>query len=387
MLEVSPTVAMSQQAAALKAAGRSVLDFSVGEPDQPTPPHIAAAGAAAIAAGKTRYAPAAGVAELRAAVAHRYREDFGVSFEPAEVAITVGGKQALYLACQALLERGDEMVLPTPYWPTFAECARLAGAKPVLVEAKPKDGWAVTPRMLRGVLSPRTRAVLVNSPSNPTGAVLRERDLLGIARLARKHGVALLYDDTYARLNFEPSRPGLLAEARRILGDLFVVIGTASKTYCMTGWRIGWVLGGRALVEACTALISHSTQCPPAFAQAAAVTALTGPQERVAELRAEYLRRLEFLYPAVAGIPDLTCVRPAGGFYLFPDLRKYLSPALPTTLALGSRLLAEQGVAVVPGEGFGRPGYLRISFARSMQELELGAARIAGFLAGLRKAR
>ena len=385
MIEVSPTVAMAQRAAALRASGRSVLDFSVGEPDQPTPPSIVAAATQAMAEGKTKYAPSAGTPELRRAVVRRYREDFGVRFEPSEVAITIGGKQALYLVCQALLDRGDEMVLPAPYWPTFAECPRLAGAKPVIVPSREKDGFAITARLLSRAITPKTRAILINSPSNPTGSVVGAEELLALAQLCRRRRITLLYDDTYARLSFEPIDRTLLDRVRKELGERLVIIGTASKTYCMTGWRIGWVLAGQPLVDACAALVSHSTQCPTSFAMAGAVAALAGPQDVVERLAAEYRERYEFIYGAVTAIPGLTCVRPGGGFYLFPNCGTYLSKQCPTTLDLGARLLEEQGVAVVPGEGFGAPGYLRLSFARSMGDLREGAYRIAAFLDRLRR--
>jgi aspartate aminotransferase len=383
-IEVSPTVAMSQRAAALKAKGADVLDFSVGEPDQPTPRHIAAAAVAAIGNGRTRYTSSAGIPELRAAVARRYQEDFGVGFSESEVAITAGGKQALYLVCQALLDRGDEAIIPSPHWPTFSEAVRLAGARPVLVRSDEKDGFKVTARMVARAATAKTRAVILNSPSNPTGAVIDPDDLRAIGELARRRRFALLYDDTYARLGFGSSEdPGLQA-LRDAVGEHFVVLGTASKSYCMTGWRIGWALGPKPLVDACAALVSHSTQCPAAFAQVGAVEALTGPQELVADLAAEYRRRRDFIHPAIAGIPGITCVQPGGGFYLFPNVSRYLGGPLSTSLDLASRLLDEERVAVVAGEGFAAPGYLRISFARSMQDLREGTKRIAAFFSRLK---
>ncbi len=383
-IESSPTMAMSQRATALRASGRSVLDFSVGEPDQPTPAHINAAAHAALLAGKTKYAPSAGVPELRAAVVARYQEDFGVGFAPAECAITIGGKQALYLVCQALFDKGDEMILPTPHWPTFAEAARLAGARPVFLTCREKDGWKVSSRMVARAVTPKTRAVLINSPSNPTGAVIASAELLAISGLCKRKEITLIYDDTYGRLSFVETDKAVLGAIKEELGERLVILGTASKTYCMTGWRIGWILGGKPLVDACAALISHSTQCPTTFAMAGAVEALTGPQELVEELRAEYRARLKFIYGAVSAIPRLRCVPPGGGFYLFPNFEAYLSRQVPTTLDLGGHLLEQEGVALVPGEGFGAPGYMRLSFARSMKDLQEGAARLAKFLAGLR---
>ena len=383
-LEVSPTVAMAQRAAALRASGEAVLDFSVGEPDQPTPKHVSEAAKAALEAGRTRYTGAAGLPELRAAVATRYAKDFTVEFAPEEVVITIGGKQALYLAGQALLDRGDEVVIPSPHWPTFSEAVHLAGGRPILVRAQEKDGFKVTARMISKATSPRTKAVLINSPCNPTGAVVDPEDLLVIGDMAVRRKFTILYDDTYAHLTFDGRRQTALGALRESAGERLVILGTASKSYCMTGWRIGWVLGPRALVDACTALVSHSTQCPATFAQVGAVAALTGPQKFVHDLQAEYQRRRDFVHPALAAIPGVSCVPPAGGFYAFPNVARYLSSAVPDTLSLAMRLLEEKRVAVVPGEGFGAPGYLRLSFARPMDELKEGVQRIDSFLATLR---
>ena len=380
-LEVSPTVAMAARATALRSRGVFVYDFSVGEPDQGTPRHVAAAGVAAIEAGRTRYAPAPGLPELRAAVAARYRQDFQVAFAPEEVAITVGGKQALYLAGQALLDAGDEVIVPSPCWPTFTEAVRLAGGRPVLAPTREADGFAVTARLLGKAVGPRTRAMILNSPCNPTGAVVEPEELLAIGGLARRRGFTLVYDDTYAQLAFSRPRDGGLQALRDLLGDRLVILGTASKSYCMTGWRIGWVLGARALVDACAALASHSTQSPATFAQLGAVTALDGPQGFVGELLAEYRRRRDFVHPALLAIPGVTCVEPQGGFYAFPNVSRYLDREIPTTLELGRRLLEDEHVAVVPGEGFGAPGYVRISFARPLEELREGVRRTAEFLA------
>ena len=383
-LTVSSTVAMAQRAAALKAAGKPVLDFSVGEPDQPTPEHIKAAAVAALAADRTRYTPAAGLPELRAAVAMRYREDFGVSFRPDEVAITLGGKQALYLACQALLDRKDEVVVPNPHWPTFSEAVRLAGGRPVAAETRAKDGFRVTARLIAKAVGRRTRAVLVNSPGNPTGAVIEPKELLAIARMAKRGRFALLYDDTYARMTFEDGPGPDLQAAREASGDRLVVLGTSSKSFCMTGWRIGWILGPKALVDAAAALVSHSTQCPTSFAQAGAITALTGPQGFVGELASEYRRRRDAMHAALVSIEGVRCALPGGAFYLFPDVRAHLSRRMPDSVALAGALLDEAHVAVVPGEAFAGPGHVRISFARPMAELQDGARRIAAFLSRAR---
>jgi aspartate aminotransferase len=381
-IELSPTQVSSQRARVLRAAGRQVLDFTVGEPDQDTPAHIVAAGKAALDAGQTRYSPSAGLAELRGAVVEAYRRDFGVRFERDEAVITSGGKHALYIACQALLNAGDEVLVPTPAWPTFGEAVRLAGGRAVVLPLREAQGFQLTARTLSRAVTARTRAVIVNSPSNPTGVCVAPQELLAIAQLARKRGFTLLFDDTYAWLTLEPQR-SVLQELRELLGEHFAILGSASKTHCMTGWRIGWLLGSRALAEAATSLISHSTQCPATFAQVAAVQALAGPQKHVQALVAEYGRRRDIVYKAVCKIPRVSCVHPDGGFYVFPNVTPLLSRRVPTTLALAERLLEETGVAVVPGEGFGAPGFLRFSFARPIGEVEAGIRRLGVFLSAL----
>jgi aspartate aminotransferase len=358
-----------------------VFDFTVGEPDQPTPRHVVDAGKAAIDAGRTKYAPASGLPELRAAVTQRYREDFHVAFAPEEVTVAVGGKQALALLYQAILDRGSEVVVPAPAWPTFAEAARVAGATPVFVTLTERSGFRLTARAVAKALSPRTRAVVVNSPSNPTGAVIDPGELLKVARLARKHGFWLLYDDTYAHLVFREEGPPALEAVKDAAGGHLVVVGTVSKSYCMTGWRVGWVIGPTALAEACTALNSHSVQGPATFAQLAAAEALTAPQDTVRAMAAEYRRRRDFIHPAVATLPGVTCLEPEGGFYVFPDVRRCLSEELPDTMAFTARLLEEKAVAVVPGEGFHAPGYFRLSFAAAFDDLREGAGRLAEFVA------
>jgi len=372
---------MASQARALRAQGVRVLDFTVGEPDQPTPAHVVAAGKAAVDAGRTKYAPAAGLPELRAAVVHRYREDFAVSFAPEEVCVAVGGKQALALLYQAILDRGSEIVVPVPAWPTFAEAARIAGATPVFVTLSEKNGFHAGARAIERAVGPRTRAVVVNSPSNPTGAVIEPGELLKIARLARRRGLWLIYDDTYAHLVFGREGPPALQAVKDAAGEKLVVVGTVSKTYCMTGWRVGWVMGPRGLADACAALNSHSVQGPATFSQHAAVEALTAAQDGVRAMVTEYRRRRDFIHPAVARLPGVACPQPEGGFYVFPNVSRCLSKELPDTVAFTSRLLEEKAVAVVPGEGFHAPGYFRLSFAAAFEDLQEGARRLAEFVA------
>lgn len=380
-VEFSPTVAMSQRAAELRRRGERVLDFSVGEPDQPTPRHVANAAIAALAAGQTRYTPSAGIPELREAVAQRYREDHGVDYSAKDVVVTDGGKHALFSVLQCLIDPGDQVIIPAPYWPTFSETVRLAGGRPAIVKTREEDGFRVTARSLAKAVTERTRAIIVNTPNNPTGAVVDPDELMAIGRLAKRKKLTLLYDDTYAKLSLESLPPPPLRELQALLPKGLVVLGTASKSYCMTGWRIGWVLGPRPVVDSVATLISHSTQCPTSFAQAGAVAALTGSQQYVKRLESEYRRRLKRIYPQLTAIPGITCARPAGGFYLFPSVVGHLSRKIPTSMELAMRLLDDQKLAVVPGEGFAAPGYIRISIARSADELSEGVGRLAAFLA------
>jgi aspartate aminotransferase len=381
-LEISPTVAMAQRARALQAQGVRVYDFTAGEPDQPTPPSIVAAACDALKAGRTKYTPAAGLPELREAVAHRYRESWGAPFVAEQVTITVGGKQALALLYMAILDRGSEVVVPAPCWPTFAEAARIAGGRPTFLPLGEKNGFRLTARALRRAVGRRTRAVLVNSPCNPTGAVVDPDELVSIARLARRHGFFLVFDDTYSHLIFRENGAPALDAVAAAAGDNLVVTGTMSKAYCMTGWRIGWVIASRPLAAACAALNSHSVQSTATFSQVAAAEALAGPQDVVRQLAVEYRRRRDFMQPKVDALPGVVCPAPEGSFYLFPNVRRHLSKEVPDTVTLGTRLLEEQAVAVVPGEGFGAPGYLRLSCARSLEDLHEGARRLAEFFSG-----
>jgi aspartate aminotransferase len=383
-LQVSPTVSVFQRVRELVARGIPVLDFSVGEPDQPTPDHVRRAAERALEAGRTRYTVALGLPELRQAVARRYLADFQVAFAPDEVAVTSGGKFALYSVCQVLLDPGDEVLVPHPCWPTFNDAVRLAGGRPVAVPTSERNGFRITARALDRAATRRTRAVVVCSPMNPTGAVVSPRELLGIARLAERRPFTLLYDDTYAHLTFGRRDPPPLRRIRERMADRLVILGTASKSYCMTGWRIGWVLGPRALIQACAGLNSHSIQSPATFAQLGAVAALSGSQRPRREMAREYRRRRDRCLRALRRIRRVRCLEPQGGFYLFPNLKAFLTHDVPDTATLAAGLLDQERVAVVPGEGFGAPGHVRISLARPIPELEEGMRRLGSFLEGLK---
>ena len=384
-IAVSPTVAMAARAALLRSQGRDVLDFSVGEPDQGTPDNVRRAALAAMDRGETKYVASLGVAALRKAVAERYIEEDGVAFDPSEVAVTLGGKQAYALACEAVLNAGDEIVIPTPFWPTFSEAPRLAGGVPVFAPLDPSKGFAFDPDRVLAKVRRRTKAIVINSPSNPTGQVVDEKALLTIAKglKAKAPDAFLIYDDTYARMLYVDRGKTMLPRVKEILGGHLLVVGTASKTYCMTGWRIGWLLGPRPVIAGLSALISHQTQCATSFAQYGAIEALAGPQQFVRDMVDEYRARRTLVVDALNGIQGVSCRTPSGAFYAFPDVRRVLGREVPDALTFAARLLDEHGVAVVAGEGFGCPGFIRISFARSQDELRRGLAAIAAFVASL----
>ncbi|MEO8360680.1 MAG: pyridoxal phosphate-dependent aminotransferase [Vicinamibacteria bacterium] len=385
-VHVSPTVATAARAAFLRAEGREILDFSVGEPDQGTPERIRKAASDAMNRGETRYVPSLGVPSLRKAVADRYRIEDGVAFDPSEVAITLGGKQAYSLACETILNPGDEIVIPTPFWPTFSEAPRIVEGVPVFAPLDAKKGFAFDPDLIMKKVRRKTRALILNSPSNPTGQVVGEKALADLAKSLKAHApeAFLIYDDTYGRMLYVKGTKTMLPKVREILGDRLMIAGTASKTYCMTGWRIGWLMASKTVIQGLSALISHQTQCATSFAQFGAIEALNGPQDFVGEMVAEYRVRRDLVVSALNAMPGVKCRTPSGAFYAFPDITQLLSKDVPDALTFAARLLDEKGVATVAGEGFGCPGFIRISFARSQDELKRGLSALADFAASLK---
>jgi aspartate aminotransferase len=367
--------------AALRQAGVEVIDFGAGEPDFATPDHIKAAAHAAIDGNFTRYTPNTGTAELRRAIAARYKTDYGVEYGEDEVIATAGGKQALFNAALALFAAGDEVIIPTPAWPSLAEQVKLAGATPVPVRTSESEGFAIRAGAILAAVTPRTRGVVINSPANPTGAVMGEDELAEVAGEAARRDVWVVLDLCYEQLIYDPvphNLPGVLAARCR---DLAVVCGSASKSYAMTGWRCGWALGPRRVIAAAGAVQSHSTSNVNAITQKAVVAALTGPQAGVRAMLEEYRTRRDRLCEWLSVEPRLRASRPAGAFYLFVDVRAALAPTgLPTSAAFSEALLEEARVAVTPGEAFDAPGFIRISYATSMERLREGSRRIVEFV-------
>jgi aspartate aminotransferase len=354
--------------------------LGAGEPDFPTPAHITTAAHGALDQGFTKYTPNPGMAAVREAVAARYRQDNGVVYAADEVIMTAGGKQALYHAAMALFGPGDEVVTHAPGWPTIVEQIKLAGATPVIVRTDPADGFALTAAGLLSAVTPRTRGIILNSPTNPTGALMAESDAKALAHGLARQDIWLVMDLCYDRLIYDGAPHSLPAIFGSAIRDRLVLCGSASKTYAMTGWRCGWIAAPRPVIQAANALQSHETSNVNSIAQRAVVAALTGPQDCVAEMLAEYQRRRDHLMGWLAEEPRLSCVTPRGAFYLFPGVQPFLSPAgYPTAMAFAEALLREEHVVVTGGEAFGAPGHIRLSYATSMDRLREGATRLIRF--------
>jgi aspartate aminotransferase len=383
---MSPTMKGTMEAEKLRRQGIDVVDLGAGEPDFPTPAHITEAAHAALARNFTKYTANAGVTELREAVAARYREDYGVSYDAKDVILSAGGKQALYNTAMALFGPGDDVITHAPGWPTLVEQIKLAGARPVIVRTDPEKGFRLEADRLLAALTPNTKAIIINSPGNPTGALIAEPDMEQIAQEASRRGIWILLDLCYEKLIYDRTPHNLPGVLARTLRNRAVLCGSASKAYAMTGWRCGWALAPAAVVSACNALQSHSTSNVSSITQKAVVAALNGPQSCVTEMLDEYRRRRDQLTAWLAEEPRLRLVRPAGAFYLFPDVSEFLTPdGIRTSADLGQALLNDMRVAITPGEAFDAPGFIRISYAASMEDLQRGAHRIIQYVRSLER--
>jgi len=381
-ISVSPTMKVAADAMKLKAQGVDIVDFGAGEPDFPTPAHVSAAAHRAIDANFTKYTTNSGTDDLKRAIVERHRADNGVEYTTAEVIVSAGGKQALYNSILALFGPGDEVITHMPGWPTLVEQIKLAEATPVIVRTHIENGFALTADLILAAVTPRTKGIIINSPGNPTGALISEDDVAAIAEVAATRGIWVLLDLCYDRLVYDKVPHNIIGVLSRTLRDRAVLCGSASKAYAMTGWRCGWVVGPKALVGACNAIQSHSTSNACSISQRAAEAALRGPQDCVTEMLDEYRRRRDQLYTWLSADPRMHMVKPAGAFYMFPDVSEFLSPdGIRTSGELAAALLSEAHVALTPGEAFDAPGFLRISYATSMKELERGSQRILEFLA------
>ena len=383
----SATLKVAAEADRLRRAGVNVIDLGAGEPDFDTPAHVKDAGIEAIRANFTRYTPAAGILELREAVCARYRADYGIDATPAEVLITAGGKQSLFNAALALFNPGDEVVTHAPCWPTIPEQIKLTGARPVLVRTHSDDGFTVHAEAIVSAITPRTKAIVLNSPTNPTGGLITEEATARIADAAAARGIWVIVDLCYERLIYDSVPHNLV----KVLFDRHrtrtVLCGSASKAYAMTGWRCGWTIAPADFIAACNVIQGHSTSNVASITQRAALAALNGPQDAVRTMLDEYRARRDSVHAWLTAHPGIRCLRPKGAFYLLPDVSELLSPGgIRTTAQFAQTLLDDHHVAVTPGEGFDAPGHIRISYATSIEQLREGAARILKFAESLHPA-
>lgn len=374
----SPTMAVTARAAELRAKGRDVLDLGAGEPDFDTPAHIKAAGIEAIRNGQTKYTSVEGTAALKAAVMDKFRNENGLEYGGDQILVSSGAKQTCYNLCGAVLNPGDEAIIPAPYWVSYPDMVKLADGEPVIVSAGIEDGFKITPRALEAAITPRTRLMFLNSPSNPTGAAYTRAELEALGEVLSRHpGIIIGADDMYEHIYWADEPFASLAAVCPSLYDRVVTINGVSKAYAMTGWRIGYAGGPKTVIAAMKKIQSQSTSNPCSISQAASVAALTGDQTCVREMCQAFRQRHDYVVAALNEVPGFQCLPSDGTFYAFPNVSEAMSHLdIKDDLSLAERLLNEGDVAVVPGSAFGAPGYLRLSFACSLATLEEAVRRI-----------
>lgn len=381
-IEPSATMAVVAEADKLRSQGIDVVDFGAGEPHFTTPQHIKDAAIAAIQGNFTKYTPVGGTAELRDAIVHRHAVDFDSDYRREESIASVGGKHVLFNAIQVLVDHGDEVILPVPYWVSFKDIIRYASGNPVFVETDESKSFALTAEMVERAITPRTRMIILNSPCNPSGAVMSPEDMTSIVRLAAQRGIWVVSDECYVYLNYTGKRfsVGSLREYR----DRMIVVGSLSKTYAMTGWRLGYALAPAAVISAMQKLQSQSTSNPTSIVQKAAVAGLNGPQQCVEDMRSEYIRLRDHVVKGLRSIPGVSCTLPEGAFYAYPNVSSFFGrDGVKSASDVAGRLLRETHLATVPGEGFGTRDHIRVSYATSAAELDRGLERMRKFFASL----
>ena len=386
----SPTVAISQTARELAAAGRDILSLSAGEPDFDTPEHIKDAAIAAIEEGKTKYTAPDGIPELKQAICDKFKRENGLTYTPAQINVGTGGKQVLYNALMATLDAGDEVIIPAPYWVSYPDMVKLPGGEPVVIESRPEDGYKITAEALEAAITPRTKWLIFNSPSNPTGAGYTEPQLKALTDVLMRHPqVHVMSDDMYEHLAYDGFRFVSPAQVEPGLYDRTLTVNGVSKAYAMTGWRIGYAGGPEELIAAMRKLQTQSTSNPTSISQWASVAALNGPQDFLAERAEVFRRRRDLVVDRLNAIEGIECPRPEGAFYVYPSIKALIGATssggriIDSDEAFASALLEEQGVAVVFGAAFGLSPAFRISYATSDEVLEDACNRIAAFVAGL----
>ncbi|HTW66134.1 MAG TPA: pyridoxal phosphate-dependent aminotransferase [Bryobacteraceae bacterium] len=378
LISESSTMKVAAEADRMRREKIDVVDFSAGEPDFPTPDNIKKAGIAAIEGNFTKYTPVGGTVDLKEAICARHREDYGTSYTPAECLVTVGGKHAIFNIMQALIQPGDEVVIPVPYWVTYKDVVNYAGGTCVFAESDEANGFTYTADDIAPKITNKTKLLIINSPCNPSGAVLSREEFEKIYHLAVKRGIQLMTDECYCRFLYdsEPFSIASLPGAK----EHVLVAGSLSKTYAMTGWRVGFALVPKPLISAMLKLQSHTTSNPTSIAQKAAIEAMRGPQDSIPLMLAEYRRRRDYVVQRLRAIPGVKIAEPRGAFYAYPNISVAFRNGITSALQFAEKLLAEAHVALVPGEAFGTTEHVRISYATSMKELERGLDRIERFI-------
>ena len=387
-LKPSPTLAVDAKAKALKAQGVDIVNLSAGEPDFDTPDHIKEAAIKAIKEGFTKYTPVGGIMELKEGVIAKLERDYAISYQPEEILVANGGKQVLFNIAQAILDPGDEVIIPVPYWVSYPPIVELAGGVCVYLNTSPKDGFKIDSEKLASLITSKTKAIILNSPSNPTGAIYSLDNLKEIAELAKKHGFFVITDDIYDEIRFDGKSPENILAVDKNLRDQVLIANGVSKTYAMTGWRIGYMAGPSDVVKACTKIQSQSTSNANSIAQKAAAAALNGPQDCVEEMTKAFKERGQYVADRLKAIPDITCVDPQGAFYVFPDFSSYFGKEaggkkIEGSLDLADYLLEKAKIACVPGIAFGDDNAIRFSFATDMDTLKTGMDRLEEALKAL----
>jgi aspartate aminotransferase len=381
-IKPSVTLALAAKAQVLRAEGVDLVNFTAGEPDFDTPQRIKDAAIEAMKKGMTKYTDVRGIEPLRLAIVEKYQREYGLTYTKDEAMVSCGGKHALYNLLQALIDDGDEVIIPSPYWVSYSDIALLAGGVPKLVETKEENGFRMTAEELERALTPKTRMFILNSPSNPTGAAYTREQLESLARVLERHDCLVLSDDIYEKIVYDGFEFHQIAALNPKLRDRTIITNAVSKTYAMTGWRIGYALGPKEAITAASKIQSQSTSNPTSIAQAAALEAIRGPQDEVPVMVAEFKKRRDAIVARLSAIPGISCFKPQGAFYVFPNVRslfgkKYKDKPLATPADVVEYFLETGRVLAVPGEDFGSKENIRISYATSMQEIEKGCERIA----------
>ena len=380
-LTPSSTLAITAKAKELKEQGIDVIGLGAGEPDFNTPQHILEAATQSMNEGQTKYTPSAGLPALKKAIIHKFEKDQGLSYKPNEIIVANGAKHALYTLFQVLLNEGDEVIIPTPYWVSYPEQVKLAGGVPVYIEGSEQNQFKITPEQLLNSITKKTKAVVINSPGNPTGVLYTAEELYELGKVCLEENILIVSDEIYEKLVYGGHKHISIAQLSPELKDQTIVINGVSKSHSMTGWRIGYAAGNKQIIEAMTNLASHSTSNPTTTAQYASIAAYNGPQEPVEEMRQAFENRLEVIFDKLVAIPGFSCVKPQGAFYLFPNVKKAAElTGFNNVDDFVTALLVEAKVAVVPGSGFGTSDNIRLSYATSLEQLEKAVERIHRFV-------